>query len=125
MVSCCSGLLSCALRHGLSCGSCHSDVFILKYASVPGILGVVVVNVKSDPVNEMAFVKVQHLSDFADTHLHGLACHLFVLELAFEEGTGGQRAVVLRWHFVCFFLFFRCLLGMFFILFFHSFFEGL
>ena len=58
-----------------------------------------------DPVDEVAFVKVQHLTDFADAQLHGFSRHLFVLELAFEEGTGGQRAVVLRRHLCCFFSF--------------------
>jgi hypothetical protein len=63
----------------------------------------VVVDVEPNPVDEVAFVKVQHLTDFADAQFHGFSRHLFVFELAFQEGTGGQRAIVLRRHLCCFF----------------------
>jgi hypothetical protein len=48
-------------------------------APVPAILILVVVDVESDPVDEVAFVKVQHLTNFADAQLYGFSRHLFVL----------------------------------------------
>ena len=65
---------------------------------IPDIFCLVIVDVKADAVDQVAFVSVQLLADVLDAEGHGFACGLFLFELLFQNTAGSECAMEFGEH---------------------------